>query len=298
MNQTAQNNSAQQERIGIVLRILSGIAFTVMGGLVKYVAEEIPLGQIVFFRSAFALIPLLMFLLWQREFPHGLRTANPRGHLLRCGIGVLAMFVTFATLRYLPVAEATMLTYLSPVILVILATLWLKETVSARRWWGVFLGVAGLLVMTAPNFSVHHDADTLLGIICGVLSAIFIAGGLLQVRQLSRQGEKSGTIAFYFAISSTVIGGLTLLFDWVMPTPVQWVCLIGMGLVGGIAQLLMTISFNYAEASALAPYEYLSVLWAVLMGVVFFSEVPNLFFYLAMPLIVVGALVARPARRR
>lgn len=297
MNQPLQH-SEQQERIGIILRILSGVAFTVMGGFVKYVAEQVPLGQIVFFRSAFALIPLLLFLLWKKEFPYGLRTSNPRGHLLRCSIGVLAMFVTFATLRYLPVAEATTLTYLSPVILVILATLWLKEKVSARRWWGVILGVFGLLVMTAPNFSLHHDGNTLLGIVCGVLSAIFIAGGLLQVRQLSRQGEKSGTIAFYFAVSSTVVGALTLLSGWVMPTPEQWVCLIGMGLVGGVAQLLMTVSFNYAEASALAPYEYLSILWAVLMGVVFFSEVPNLFFYLAMPLILVGAIVARPAQKR
>lgn len=294
---TVADNTAQQEKIGIILRILSGFAFTLMGVFIKYLADSVPLGQVVFFRSAFALFPLVGFLLWQKDFPGALKTTRPLGHLWRCLIGTVAMFTSFATLRYLPLAEATTLSYLSPVILVILATLILKETVSGRRWWGVFLGLFGLLVMTVPNFSVQLNWQTLLGIGLGVLTAILIAGALLQVRNLTLQGEKTGTITFYFAVASTVIGAFTLVTGWVSPTPIQWVCLISIGLVGGVAQLLMTLSFSYAGASALAAYEYLAILWALLAGMLFFDEMPNLFFWLAVPFIILGALVAKPTKR-
>ncbi len=296
MKQLPKTTQNQQESIGIILRILSGIAFTAMGALIKYLAESVPLGQVVFFRSAFALIPLLGFLLWQHDFPGGLKTARPLGHLFRCLIGTMAMFTAFATLRYLPIAEATTLTYLSPIILVILAVVILKETVSYRRWQGVMLGLFGLLVMTVPNFSMTADFTTLLGIGLGVLTAVLIAGALLQVRHLTLQGEKTGTITFYFAIASTLIGAITAINGWIQPTASQWLCLISIGIIGGIAQLLMTLSFSYASASAMAAYEYLAILWALLIGMVFFDEVPGTFFWLAVPLILAGAVIAKPAK--
>ncbi len=292
-----KRTTLQKERLGILLRIFSGIAFTIMGGLIKYLAETVPLGQVVFFRSAFALIPLMLFLIWQKDFPSGFKTTRPMGHFVRCFLGTLAMFTAFSTIRYLPIAEATTLTYLAPIIMVVLAAIWLKEKVSARRWWGVLLGLSGLLVMTVPNFSLHHDSRSLLGIAFGVATAILIACALLQVRKLSRQGEKSSTITIYFAVSSTIISAFTVFSGWIEATPTQWLCLISIGIVGGIAQLFMTVSFSYADASALAPYEYLSILWAVITGVIFFAEIPSLYFYLAMPLILLGAIVAKPRRK-
>lgn len=296
-NITSDKTAEQLERFGILLRILSGIAFTVMAGLIKYLADAVPLGQLVFFRSAFALIPLLTFLFWQHDFPSALRTKRIGGHLIRCILGTMAMFTSFATLHLLPVAEATTLSYLSPVVIVILATLILKEKVSARRWWGVALGLAGLLLMTLPSFSIEANSRTLLGIACGLLTAVLIAGALLQVRHLTITGEKTGTITFYFAVASTIIGGATYFWGWETPSLPQLALLISVGIVGGIAQLLMTLSFNYAEASALAPYEYLAILWAVIMGMLFFSEVPSIAFWLATPFILLGALVARPRKK-
>lgn len=285
------------EGLGIILRILSGLAFTIMGALIKYLADTIPLGQVVFFRSAFALFPLVGFLLWHHQFPSALKTSQFRGHLVRCVLGTLAMFTAFATLRYLPIAEATTLSYLSPVILVVLATLILKERVSLHRWWGVVLGLAGLLLMTVPNFSIDANVTTLLGIALGVATAVLIAGALLQVRHLTLQGEKTGTITIYFALSSTFISAFSALSGWVMPSLSQWFILISIGLVGGVAQLLMTISFSYASASALATYEYLGILWALLIGFIFFDEIPSVYFWLAVPLILAGAVIAKPRKR-
>lgn len=293
----AISSASQLERKGIILRILSGISFTIMGALIKYLAETVPLGQVVFFRSAFALIPLIGFLVWQKEFPSGLKSHRPSGHLVRCLLGTLAMFTAFATLRYLPIAEATTLSYLSPILMVILATLILKESVAYRRWWGVILGLFGLLVMTVPSFSIQLNPKTLLGIVLGVATALLIAAALLQVRHLTLQGEKTGTIAFYFAMSSTIIGGITAIGGWINPTPTQWLVLVSIGLVGGVAQLLMTVSFRCANASALAAYEYLAIVWAVVVGFFFFDEIPSTFFWLAVPLILTGAIISKPAKR-
>ncbi|MBS9777361.1 MAG: DMT family transporter [Gammaproteobacteria bacterium] len=286
----------QSENIGILLRILSGIAFTIMGVLIKYIAESVPLGQVIFFRSSFAIFPLIVFLIWQRQFPSALKTANIIGHLWRCSFGLIAMFGTFATLRYLPIAEATTLGYLSPIILVILATFFLKETISPRRWWGVILGLQGLLLMTAPNFSSEINIHSLTGIGLGICSAIFIAAALLQVRKLTLSGEKIGTITIYFALCSTVISAFTALLGWVSPSTEQWIMLISIGFIGGIGQLLMTLSFSYASASALATYEYLAILWAIIAGYVFFNELPSIYFWFAVPLILAGAIIAKPRK--
>ncbi len=100
----------------------------------------------------------------------------------------------------------------------------------------------------------------------------------MQVRQLSKIGENAGTIAFYFALTSTVFGSFSLLWGWKMPTPTQWICLIAIGFIGGIAQVFMTLAYQYAEASAIAPYDYLSILWAVIIGTIAFSEIPDITF--------------------
>lgn len=292
------HGGSDNEALGIALKILSGVCFAVMTAMVKYLDSDIPLGQVVFFRSAAALIPLVIFLLLSSEFPAGLYTKHPWKHVSRCFLGTLAMFFAFATLRYLPIAEATAINYLSPVILVLLSIFLLKEQVSTRRWLGVILGVCGLAVLIVPNFSAQANGQTLLGIALAITSAVLIAAALLQIRQMSKMGENAGTIAFYFALTSTIIGAITLLGDWQTPTAQQWFLLIAIGLIGGIAQISMTLAFKYAEASAMAPYDYLSIIWAVVIGVVVFADVPNAAFWIAMPLILCGAVIAKPKTRK
>lgn len=148
--------------------------------------------------------------------------------------------------------------------------------------------------MTVPSFSAHANSQTLVGIALGFTAAVLIAAAILQVRQLSKMGENAGTIAFYFAFTSTVFGAVALLDGWATPTLEQWLLLIGIGFIGGIAQIFMTLAYQYAEASALAPYEYLSIIWAVTIGIAVFGDVPDIFFWIAMPLILFGAIIAKP----
>lgn len=285
------------EGLGITLRVLSTLAFAVMGLCVKALGETVPLGQVVFFRSAVALVPLVMFLWWRGEWPGGLASARPLGHVGRCVMGATAMFTSFAAIRLLPLAEATMLSYLAPVLLVLLAWAFLGERPHARRIGGVVLGLVGAAVFCLPAFVGVLPASAGLGVIFGLLTAVLTAGALVQVRRLTLLGESAGAIAFWFAVVSALAGLLTLPWGWVWPGMAGMALLIATGLLGGLAHILMTLSFSHADASALAPYEYLSVLWAVALGFAVFAEVPGLPFLLAGPLILLGAFVARPGRR-
>jgi drug/metabolite transporter (DMT)-like permease len=282
------------ERLGIALRIGSTLAFAAMVACVKALGEAVPLGQVVFARSAFALLPLVAFLWWTGDWPRGLATRRPLGHMLRCLTGAAAMFTSFATLRLLPLAEATMLSYLAPVALAMMGWAFLGERLTARRLAGVGLGLAGVTAFCLPGFAGTLPEGAPAGLVLGLLTAGLTAWALIQVRRLTRAGEHAGAIAFWFAAVSATAGLATLPWGWVLPDLRAGLLLVGAGLAGGVAHILMTLSFRHAEAAALAPFEYLSVIWAVLAGVALFSEWPSPAFLLAAPLILAGAVTATP----
>lgn len=286
------------ERLGFALRIGSTLAFVIMVGCIKALGAIVPLGQVVFFRSAVALVPLIVFLWWFGDFPGGLRTRRHFGHIARCLLGAFAMFTSFATIRLIPLAEATMLSYLAPVMVALMGWALLGESLGLRRIGGITLGLAGVAVFCLPAFSGTLPDTALLGLGLGLLTAFLTACALIQVRRLIVLGEKPGAIALWFAVVSAIAGLTTLPFGWVWPDPTQTALLIASGLSGGIAHILMTLSFRHAEAAALATYEYLSVLWAVALGFMFFQETPAATFYLVAPLILLGAIVAMPVNRR
>ncbi|WP_198939341.1 DMT family transporter [Motiliproteus sp. MSK22-1] len=184
------------DAIGVSLRIGATLFFTIMVLFIKFIAEQIPTGQIVFFRSAFALIPLVVFLHISKEFPSGLRTKKPMGHVYRCVLGCLAMFASFASLKYLPIAHATMIGYIAPLLTVLLARMILKEQVSGPRWLGIALGFASMLVLVMPNIAgVAANQEYFIGATLGLLTAVFTAGAKIQIRSLA-QTENAGSIAF------------------------------------------------------------------------------------------------------
>lgn len=286
-----------QSRRGIRLRILSGLLFTVMALCVKLTSATVPLGQIVFFRSAFALIPLVIFLCVLGEFPRGLYTNRPVGHLVRSSLGAAAMFASFASIARLPLAEATLIGYLAPIMMAVLAVLILKERLNARRIAGIGLGMFGVLVLTLPEVGAPEINSTrLAGYGFGLLMGIFTAGALIQVRRLAAT-ESPGAIAFYFVLVSMLAALLTLPAGWVKLGTSDLLPLIVAGLAGGCAHIAMTLAFKYAEATLLAPFEYLTLVWAGMIDVIWFGTGLGLAFFLALPLVLTGAAVASSARR-
>lgn len=283
---------------GIALRILSGLLFTLMSLCVKLTSGTVPLGEIVFFRSAVAMLPLVVFLWLRGEFPGGLRTARPWGHVLRSGLGAAAMFTSFAAIARLPLAEATLLGYLGPLILVLLAAAVLGERITPQRALGVALGFAGVVVLTLPELGNGPiDAARATGLGLGVATAFLTAGAYTQVRRLSAT-ESPGAIAFYFVLVASAASLLTLPAGWVVPAPGDLALLVAAGLCGGAAHIAMTLSFKLAEASRLATFEYLTLLWAGLIDLVLWQTAFGPAFWLALPLLLGGAAVAAGERAK
>ena len=270
---------------GIALRIGATFFFTLMVVCVKFLSGTVPLGQIVFFRSAVALVPLVLFLMWTGDFPGGLHTKRPFGHVLRCLLGCAALFASFASLEYLPLAHASIIGYLAPILAVILAQMFLGEQMTPARWGAVALGFLGMLVLVVPQASATTvDTSYLIGAGLALTMAVFTAGAKVQIRSLA-QTENAGAIAFYFAATCSLAGLVTLFWGWSTPTPMAWVWLCGAGLAGGVAHIMMTLALQHSEVSKLAPFEYLSLVFAVLADLVLFQIVPEAAFYLSTALI-------------
>ncbi|WP_043530901.1 DMT family transporter [Litchfieldella xinjiangensis] len=276
---------------GILLRLLSGVLFTGMMVCIKAVSTVAPVGQTVFFRSAFALLPIVVFLALRGEFPRGLATRRPAGHLMRSGLGAAAMFASFAALAYLPVAEATLLAQLTPVLMALGGVLLLGERFSLCRGAALALALGGVGVLIVPGLEAGAAGGRLPGYVLGLLAALLSAAALLTVRRISRT-ETPGAIAFYFVLVTTLAGLATAPLGWASLTGTELGLLILSGLFGGSAHIAMTLALRYAEASRLAPFEYVALIWPVLADLLIFGVALSSGFLLALPLVLGGAVLA------
>lgn len=259
--------------LGVSLKIVSALAFTLMAATIKLASADFPTGQLIFFRSAFALLPLLVWLAMTNAVVDAVRTRNLKGHLLRCVIGATGMVFGFSALAYLPLTEAIAIGYAAPLLVVVLAAVLLRETVRAYRWTAVAVGLAGVMVMLSPRLGAEA-AGASLGALFAIGAAVCTAGATIQVRRLTAT-ETTGAIVFYFSAVTTLIGLSTVFLGWVMPSPRQAAMLIGIGVLGGIGQITLTESYRHADASLVAPFEYTTMLWATLLGWFVFGQWPD-----------------------
>ncbi len=262
---------------GITLKILSVCVFLIMASLIKAVSDHVPPGQSVFFRSSFALPVIVVWLLIRGELRHGLVTRNPTGHFFRGLIGASAMGLGFAGLGLLPLPEVTAIGYAAPLLVVIFAAMFLGEQVRLFRLTTVAMGMAGVLIVLSPRLSMGADpldvretlgaVVVLGGAVCAALAQVF-------VRKLV-QTEGTAAIVFWFSITASCLSLLTLPWGWVVPAPHELAMLVAAGLLGGLGQILLTSSYRLADASLIAPFEYTSMLLAILIGMFVFGEVPT-----------------------
>jgi drug/metabolite transporter (DMT)-like permease len=249
----------------------------------------------VFFRSAFALLPIVIFMTWRREFPRALATRKPLGHLVRSGLGATAMFASFAAVARLPVAEATLLAQLSPVAMAVGGVLLLGERFTLHRAAAFALVLAGVAALVVPDLG--ESRGQVLGYGLGVLAALLTAGALVTVRRISRT-ETAASIAFYFVLVTALAGLATLPLGWVAVSGPTLALLVLAGLFGGAAHICMTLALRYAEVSRLAPFEYVALIWPVLADLLIFGLPLSGGFLVALPLVLGGAALAALEGRR
>ena len=276
---------------GIAYKIGAVLIFLVMSSLLK-ASNGIPAGELVFFRSFFGLFPVVVFLAAQGELREGVKTKALGSHVWRGLAGTVSMGLGFFALTQLPLPEAVTINYATPLIIVALSAIFLREAVHLYRWSAVIVGLIGVVIIAWPRLTLVSsgvDAGASVGVIAAVAAAAIAAVAQLLVRRLTLT-ERSGTIVLYFLMTSSVISLVTIPFGWQWPTGLQAVYLVGAGIAGGIAQVLMTESYRHAELSVVAPFEYSSLVFSIIIGFLFFGDVPTVFMLVGAVFVVGSGL--------
>jgi drug/metabolite transporter (DMT)-like permease len=278
----------------IGLKLASALLFTLMSVLVRHLGGEVPVGEVVFFRGLFAIPPVLAIYAWRGEIIAAIHTKEPFGQLLRGLISCTGMFANFGSLARIPIADVTAIGFASPLITVALAAWILKERVRIFRWSAVVVGFIGVIVMLLPHLDVGHFAvvattATTIGSLLALCSAFTNAAATIQTRRLVRT-EMTASIVFYFSLTTAIGGALTLPFEWYTPGLVQVLELIALGVLGGVGHIFLTESYRHAAASVIAPFDYSSMLWALLLGYWFFGEVPSALVLIGAAIVILSGL--------
>jgi drug/metabolite transporter (DMT)-like permease len=277
--------------VGIALKVASTLVFTAMATLVKLVSDRYPVGEILFCRSFFALIPVFAWVGYRRMLSV-FYTKSLSGHVVRSVAGTIAMFCGFTALSLLPIADATAIGYASPLMTVIFAVILLGERVHIYRWSAVAIGLCGVLVILSdyvgPQAS-QTSGGSLTGAMFSVAGAVTGALAATQTRSLTRY-EPAATIVVYFSSFSALAGLATLPFGWVPPDFRDATFLVFAGICGGIGQVLLTQSYRFGDASLIAPFEYTSMLWALFASLVVFGTWPSHIVLLGAGIVIAAGL--------
>ena len=281
---TIQDVPAREERDarrGVVMMLIGLALFSILNGVVKALAETFAVNQIVFFRNGFALVTLLLMARGLGGFA-ALKVQNRAGMALQAVQFTAVLLFIFVAYRHMPLADATAISFLQPVLVLLLSAPLLGEKVTRLGWLALVLGLCGVLLMIKPT-----GGGSVFGLTMSVIGTVFSALSLIQQRSLSRN-ETSLSIAFWTLAGSALLVLPSLPFNWVQPTPAQWALLIGNGLASGACQYLTTRALFHTPVATIAPLSYTKMLWALIVGFVWFGDVPTV-LVLAGSAIVIAA---------
>lgn len=264
----------------ILFMILSVLAFAIMNAIVKYLTA-FGVYQIVFFRSVGTLtftVPLIL------KYKIPILGNNKKLLFIRGLIGVISLTTFFEALNYLAIGTAVSLRYTSPIFAAIFAAVFLKEKIKLVQWVLFLLAFVGVLII--KRFGI--DVNTI-GLLLIITSALFLGLIFVVIRKLGDQ-ENPLIIINYFMIMCFVFGGLMSYNNWISPNYTEWVLLLSLGVFGYIGQLYMTKAFQLHETSIIAPLKYLEVIFMIIIGVIWFGEIYNLWTLLGIFLILIGLI--------
>ena len=246
---------------------LSVCSFSVMDLIVKWSADY-PLGEVLFFRGFFGLIPIF-FLIPKKKIKNFYVTKRPFLHFKRCVSGLIAIIAIFLALRKLPLATVVSITYAAPIFTTIMSIFFLSEKVGIYRWIAVLVGFIGILIISEPGFSSLNMYYFYPIIFCIGLSYVAIT-----LRQLSTT-EPIWLIGFYFSFSIMVCSFFTIFDGWIVPNAKDFFLLSMVGILGGVANLLLTQAYKLSEVSLVTPLRYLALPFAIFFGYLIWNEIPT-----------------------
>ena len=273
--------------------LASTLANAGMNATMKWCSGTYPSAELAFFRQLFAMIPV-MTLIMATGGPKLLRTSRPMGHLLRSIVGNLSLACIVTSYRYLPLADVTAYNFTSPLFLTALSVPLLHEKVGRHRWAAVLLGFIGVVIMLRPGTDLNRGAGY------AVSAALLAAFAMITIRHLSRS-EHPLTIVFYFTLFGALFAGLAAVPGFKAPVSAfDWMLVVTIGCLGGLAQYCTTMCYRYASPPRVAPYNYVTLIWTVGLQFLIWGTLPDGPMIAGAALIVASGLyiIYREARRK
>lgn len=275
--------SRSNPRKAVALMVMAVGLFAIMDAVVKWMGQSYSTTQIVFFRSLFAFLPLSFFI-FRAGIGAALRVNDAKTHVLRSAVGLVAMFTFFYAYANMPLADAIAISFAAPIFVTALSVPLLGEKVGPRRWAAVLAGFVGVLIMVQPGPGLLQSVA-----IVPLIGVVFYALAAIYVRKLSHTDSPT-SIVFYFTLACTVVSGVLLPFSWVTPSLADLMCLIAVGLIGGLAQITITQAFRHADVALVMPFEYTGMIWAAVLGFMFWGEIPGLNIWIGVAIVVAAGL--------
>lgn len=289
--------------IGVVCAVAASTAFTLNDVGIKFLSGDYALHQIVFFRSVIALVLTLAILVPLEGGIRILKTRQLSLHMYRGLAVVIANMSFFMGLAAMPLADATAVFFISPLVVTAFSVIFLSEKVGAWRWAAVFIGLLGAMVIMRPGTSAFQPAA-----LFPVLAAFGYASLHMFTRKIG-QTEKASTISFYTMLVFVVVSGLIGLIAgdgrfagsthpsiafltraWILPSQGDAMVMIGIGVASTAGGYLISQAYRLCEAALMAPFEYVALILAIVWGVVIFGEWPHLVVWVGMGLILFSGL--------
>ena len=262
----------------VLSMLISALGFTFMSVTVKYL-KDIPLFEKVFFRNLVSLV-IAFYLIKKSSAPVFGQRKNQLALLARAGFGLAGVILNFYAISHLTLADSTMLGKLSPIFVTIMACLFLKEKIDKEQIIGIFITFGGALLVIKPEFSL-----SIIPSIAGLLSAA-AAGIAYTLLRYLKDKESPDTIVFYFSIVSVLETLPFVLNDYIVPDSTQLMLLLATGLFASVGQFGITYAYKYSKATEVSIYNYSAIVFGIILGFIFFHEIPDMLSLLGGAIII------------
>jgi drug/metabolite transporter (DMT)-like permease len=260
--------SARSLLHGIGFMLFMTLCFSSLDASAKYISSELPLFVVVWGRYVFHFLFVTLFFF--RGAPGSiLYTRRLKLQILRSVLLVGSGVSLGGALMYLPLADCTIISFASPLLVTALSFPLLGESVGMHRWGVVIFGLFGTLLVIRPGMGIFHWASIL-----PLVTAFFYANMQITTRILGRTDHPLTTL-FYSSTGGLLVSSMAVFFVWVTPSPEQWLVLVWLGFLGAVGHYFMIKAFEIAPASLLVPFDYVTLIWAMLLGFFLFRDLPD-----------------------
>lgn len=269
--------------LAIGLMVASSLVFAGSSAASKWLVETYPVGEVLFSRALVSLLSIGVFILATSGFAV-FYTRRPGAHVIRSVSQTTSQSLLLIAFSLMPLASATAINFAAPLFATLASLFFLKESVGAARWFALIGGFFGILIITGPGTDTFQ-----VGALFALGNAMLFGTVTAGVRGMTKT-ESAETLTMYQLIFLTVFFGLSLPFAFVMPTWIHAGIMLANGLANGIGQYWWTRALHLAPTSAVAPYQYLSMVWAILLGFAIWGDIPTIGLVIGAAIVIASGL--------